>query len=179
MKRLLGVLAVTVLAGATYHFAMARFGSGKPPPMAPADQRADLVEVSKSQRVLSLFRDGKPIAAFPVAFGAAAGAGPKRQEGDERTPEGLYRIDWRNARSSSYLSLHISYPAPRDVAEANRRGVSPGGNVMIHGLPNGWGWLGPVHHLADWTDGCVAVTNVEMREIWARVPDGTPIRIDP
>lgn len=179
MKRLLGGLLLLALGGAAYHIGMARFGSGSPPSMAPVEQQADLVEVSKAHRTLTLVRGGMPIATFPVAFGAAADAGPKRQEGDERTPEGQYRIDWRNARSSYYLSLHISYPDASDIAKARRRGVAPGGNVMIHGLPNGWSWFGSVHHLADWTDGCIAVTNAEMREIWARVPDGTPIRIDP
>ncbi len=179
MKRLLSGLVLLALGGTAYHAGMARFGSGSPPPMVPLEQQADLIEVSKSQRTLTLARDGVPIATFPVAFGAAADAGPKRQEGDERTPEGQYLIDWRNARSSAYLSLHISYPDAGDLAGANRRGVPPGGDIMIHGLPNGWGWLGPIHHLVDWTDGCIAVTNAEMREIWARVPNGTPIRIDP
>jgi murein L,D-transpeptidase YafK len=179
MKRFLVGLVLLAFGGIAYHIGMARFGSGSPPPMAPVEQQADLVEVNKSRRTLTLVRGGLLIATFPVVFGAAADAGPKRQEGDKRTPEGQYRIDWRNARSSYHLSLHISYPDADDIADARRRGVLPGGNVMIHGMPNGWGWLGSVHHLVDWTDGCIAVTNAEMREIWARVPDGTPIRIDP
>lgn len=106
-------------------------------------------------------------------------AGPKRQEGDERTPEGLYRIDWRNPNSVAHLSLHISYPDAEDRARAGAAGVAPGGSIMIHGLPNGWGFLGALHRRLDWTDGCIGVTNAEMREIWALVPDGTPIRIAP
>ena len=179
MKRLLGGLLLLALGGAAYHIGMARFGSGSPPAMAPVQQQADLVEVSKAHRTLTLVRSGMPIARFPVAFGAAADAGPKRQEGDGRTPEGQYRIDWRNARSSYHLSLHISYPDATDIAGARRRGVQPGGNVMIHGLPNGCSWFGSVHRLVDWTDGCIAVTNAEMDEIWRRVPVGTPIRIVP
>ena len=77
----------------------------------------------------------------------------------------------------AYLSLHISYPNARDEAAAAARDEAPGGNIMIHGLPNGWGWLGPLHHLWDWTDGCIAVSNDEMREIWLRVANGTPIEI--
>lgn len=179
MKRLLGMLVLAGLAAVAYHMAMARFGSGSPPPTAAMEERADFIEVSKSRRTLSLFKSGAPIATFPIALGKAADDGPKRWEGDGRTPEGVYRIDWRNSWSAYHLSLHISYPEARDRAEANRLGAAPGGNIMIHGLPNGWGWFGPVHRLADWTDGCIAVTNAEMRDIWARVPDGTPIRIDP
>lgn len=179
MKRLLGTLTLLALAAFVYHKSMARLGSGPLPPAVARDRLADLVEISKSQRILTLFREGAPIAAFPIALGKAANGGPKRREGDGRTPEGLYRIDWRNPRSAYHLSLHISYPDASDIAEANRLGVPPGGDVMIHGLPNGWGWLGSLHRLVDWTDGCVAVTNADMREVWARVPDGTPVRIDP
>ena len=103
--------------------------------------------------------------------------GHKQSEGDERTPEGRYIIDWRNPRSIAHLSLHISYPDEEDVAAAREAGRAPGGNIMIHGLPNGWGALGPLHRVLDWTDGCIAVTNEEMREIWSKVPDGTPIEI--
>lgn len=179
MKRLLIILALGALAVLVYDGAMARLGSGAPPAMLAAEQQADRIEVSKSQRTLSLFRGGVPIASFQVALGAGAEAGPKRQEGDGRTPEGLYKIDWRNPHSAYHLSLHISYPDAGDTAKANEKGVSPGGDIMIHGLPNGWGWFGSAHRLLDWTDGCIAVTNAEMDDIWTRVPDGTPIQIVP
>jgi murein L,D-transpeptidase YafK len=103
--------------------------------------------------------------------------GNKIQEGDERTPEGNYLIDWRNQKSIAHLSLHISYPNQADISQAKALGVSPGGNIMIHGILNGWGWLGRLHSYWDWTNGCIAVTNAEMREIWSLVPDGTPITI--
>jgi murein L,D-transpeptidase YafK len=105
--------------------------------------------------------------------------GHKQFEGDQRTPEGVYTLDWRNPRSIAHLSLHISYPDAADRAFAAAAGRSPGGHIMIHGLPNGWGFLGPIHHWRAWTDGCIAVTNAEMREIWSLVPNGTPIEMVP
>jgi murein L,D-transpeptidase YafK len=101
------------------------------------------------------------------------------REGDGRTPEGRYSIDSRNSRSRFHLALHISYPNADDRRTAQQRGVSPGGDIMIHGLPNGLGWLDKLHRKRDWTDGCVAVTNPEMEEIWAHVATGTAIEILP
>ncbi len=89
-----------------------------------------------------------------------------------------YNVDWRNARSRFSLSLHVSYPDAADIQRAKSAGYSPGHNIMIHGLPNGWGWLAPLFRRMDWTDGCIAVTNSEMREIWARTPTGTPVIIE-
>ncbi len=97
--------------------------------------------------------------------------GPKRQEGDGRTPEGRYAIDWRNAKSKYHLSLHISYPDAADVARAREAGVDPGGDIMIHGFPDG------ARREGDWTQGCIAVTDEEMDEIWGLVEEGTPIWI--
>ena len=102
-----------------------------------------------------------------------------RSEGDERTPEGQYKLDFRNPRSIAHRALHISYPNAADVAQAQARGVSPGGAVMVHGLPNKVWWLGRWHRWMDWTDGCIGVTNAEMDEIWRVVPTGTPIEIRP
>lgn len=103
----------------------------------------------------------------------------KEQQGDHKTPEGQYTLDRRNAKSRFYKSIHVSYPNEQDKQKASQRGVSAGGDIMIHGLPNGFGWLGSTHRALDWTDGCVAVTNEEMDEIWELVPDGTPIEIRP
>ena len=179
MTRLIRLgLFLAVLATATvgYTQIMARAGSGTPPPMAPALEQADAILVIKSARELHLLRDGEVIATYAISLGAAP-EGHKQQQGDERTPEGDYVIDWRNANSIAHLSLHISYPDADDIARARAEGVDPGGDIMIHGLPNGWGFLGRLHLLADWTDGCIAVTNADMQQIWALVPDGTPITI--
>ena len=155
---------------------MARAGSGTPPTMAEAHEQADEILVIKSTRALHLRRAGETIRSYDISLGAAP-AGHKQSEGDERTPEGRYEIDWRNPNSVAHLSLHISYPNAADQAAANAAARDPGGNIMIHGLPNGWGALGALHLMRDWTDGCIAVTNTEMREIWSLVPNGTPITI--
>jgi murein L,D-transpeptidase YafK len=140
--------------------------------------RADLVIVVKSQHCLTLLSHGNVLRTYKVALGGAP-LGGKEQEGDHKTPEGHYVLDRRNAKSRFYKSIHISYPNERDKQRAAQRGVSAGGDVMIHGLPNGFGWLGATHRAQDWTDGCVAVTNAEMDEIWELVPDGTFIEIRP
>ena len=144
-----------------------------------SDARADRVVVDKSDRTLWLLEGADTLKAYRVSFGAAPDDGHKQREGDERTPEGTYALDWRNAESCCYRSLHVSYPDPEDVARARAEAVSPGGMIMIHGLTNGLGWLGRLHRFADWTDGCIAVTNPEMAEIWDAVPNGTPIEIRP
>jgi len=105
--------------------------------------------------------------------------GPKRNQGDGRTPEGRYVIEARSAYSGFHRALRISYPNDEDRDFAARAGVAPGGNVMIHGLPNAAGWVGDAHRGFDWTDGCIAVTDDEMDEIWELVDDGTPIEIRP
>ena len=115
-------------------------------------------------------------ATFSVALGAG-GLGPKVQQGDERVPEGRYLIAGRNPKSAFHLSLRIGYPTPAQVEAARARGIDPGGDIMIHGLPNGQGWLGSQHLRSDWTAGCIAVTNEEIEWLWRAVPDGTPIEI--
>jgi murein L,D-transpeptidase YafK len=139
---------------------------------------ADLVRVDKSDRRMELMRRGEVIRAYRVSLGSNP-RGHKQKEGDGRTPEGRYRIDWRNPRSKFHRSLHISYPNPQDRHAARAQGVSPGGAIMIHGLPNGWGWAAPFFALWDWTDGCIAVSDAEMDEVWNAVADGTPIEILP
>jgi len=104
---------------------------------------------------------------------------PKEREGDGRTPEGHYIIDSRDAASNYHKALHISYPNQQDRARAAKLGVPPGGAIMIHGLPNGMGWLGSAHRLYDWTLGCIAVTDEEIDEIWNMVPVGTAVEIRP
>lgn len=176
-RALTGLAAAAVLAVALvgYTKVMARIGSGTPP--AAAAVQADMIVVSKTDKRMYLLRDGQPLRSYRIAMGTNWDQGHKQQQGDERTPEGRYAIDWRNPRSVAHLSLHISYPNDADMAQARQAGRDPGGDIMIHGLPNGWGALGLIHHMRDWTDGCIGVTNAEMREIWSLVPDGTPIEL--
>jgi murein L,D-transpeptidase YafK len=140
--------------------------------------RADRVLVLKGEHRLQLLNRGQVIKSYKIALGGKP-LGPKVQRGDHKTPEGLYVLDFRNAHSQFYKSIHISYPNAHDRDAARKSGVSPGGDVFVHGLPNGYGFLGASHRLKDWTDGCIAVTNAEMDEIWKAVPDGTPIEIRP
>ncbi len=139
---------------------------------------ADRVLVLKKDRTLQLLNRGKVIKAYKVALGGDP-IGPKAAQGDHKTPEGVYVLDFRNAHSQFYKSIHISYPNERDRAAARWKGVSPGGDVFVHGLPKGFGYVGAAHRLHDWTDGCVAVTNEEIDEIWLSVADRTPIEIRP
>ena len=144
----------------------------------PTVLRADHVVVVKKERTLELLGQGKVIKSYKVALGGDP-VGPKTKQGDHKTPEGMYVLDFRNAHSQFYKSIHISYPNEHDRAFAQQKGVSPGGDVFLHGLPNGYGAIGAAHRLKDWTDGCIAVTDEEMVEIWKAVPDGTPIEIKP
>ncbi|MBK5968669.1 MULTISPECIES: L,D-transpeptidase family protein [Thiorhodovibrio] len=149
----------------------------KPPP-EPA--LADQVVVKKHQRLLQLVNNGRVFREYPINLGDSP-RGHKIQEGDERTPEGDYILDWRNPNSQFYKSIHVSYPNQADREFARAIGVRPGGMIMIHGRPN---WLrpGPLvrdYDELDWTDGCIAVQNAAMDEIWEKVRDGTPISILP
>lgn len=122
--------------------------------------------------------DGKVIRSYRISLGGNP-IGPKRQEGDQKTPEGNYVIDWRNPTSVAYRSMHISYPNAEDRAYAREKGISAGGNIMIHGQHNGIGWLWWVAQKFDWTNGCIGVANHDMDEIIALVSPGTPIVIGP
>ncbi|AZO55880.1 MULTISPECIES: L,D-transpeptidase family protein [unclassified Mesorhizobium] len=141
-----------------------------------AGERVDLVRVHKAGRRLELIGDGKVVRSYGIALGGDP-IGHKHQEGDQRTPEGRYILDWRNPNSIAHKSIHVSYPDAEDMAAAKARNVDPGGMIMIHGQPNGFGWWGWLLQLVDWTDGCIAVTDSDMDEIWAMVADGTPIDI--
>jgi len=144
----------------------------------PSGTTADRIVVEKSKRTLSLYRAGKLLKSYKIALGKNP-VGPKQREGDSRTPEGRYVIDFRKADSKFHRALHISYPNAEERRRARERGVQPGGAIMIHGLPNGTGAIGAAHRLRDWTDGCIAVTNEEIEEIWRVVPNGTAIVIRP
>lgn len=141
-------------------------------------QAIDLVRVDKSERRMELLAGGKIARSYSVALGANP-VGHKRQEGDERTPEGRYVLDWRNPDSAFTKSIHISYPDADDKAAAKRAGVDPGGMIMIHGQSKGFGWWSWLMQMFDWTNGCIAVTDEDMAEIWQMVENGTPIEINP
>jgi murein L,D-transpeptidase YafK len=140
--------------------------------------RADRILILKSERKLQLMRGGKIFKTYKVALGPNP-VGHKQREGDGRTPEGVYVIDYRNANSQFYRALHVSYPNAADREAARKRGIRPGGLIMIHGLGKKYSWVGSAHTLKDWTLGCIAVTNEEIDEIWRFVPDGTPVEIRP
>ncbi|MFO1401441.1 MAG: L,D-transpeptidase family protein [Steroidobacteraceae bacterium] len=144
----------------------------------PADVRVDHVVVLKSARLLVLYEGDTRLRSYPVSLGGQP-VGAKERAGDGRTPEGHYVIDYRNERSSFHRALHVSYPSAADRSRAAAAGVDPGGLVMIHGLRNGLGWLGRLHRVFDWTNGCIAVTDAEIDEIARVVPDGTPVELRP
>lgn len=143
-----------------------------------ANTTIDRIVVEKAERKLSIFREGKLIKTYRVALGANP-VGAKEQEGDMKTPEGVYKIDYRNPNSDYHLALHVSYPSDEDNARAAAHGVNAGFDIMIHGLPNGKGWMGAAHRQIDWTAGCIAVTDEEIEELWRVVPDGTTVEIRP
>jgi murein L,D-transpeptidase YafK len=146
-------------------------------PGAPA-ATADRVVVLKADRTMTLYRGEQALKTYKIALGRNP-VGPKEREGDGRTPEGVYAIDGRNTQSAFHRSLHVSYPNADDRRRAAGLHVRPGGAIMIHGLPNGFGALGAAHRLHDWTDGCIAVTDDEIEEIWRMVPNGARIEIRP
>ena len=144
----------------------------------PVGTTIDRILVEKSVRRLSIFREGKKLKSYRVALGRSP-IGPKEQEGDMKTPEGLYKIDSRNPQSAYHLALHVSYPSNEDSARAADHGVSAGFDIMIHGIENGGGWIGAFHRWHNWTAGCIALTDEEIEELWRVTPDGTPIEIQP
>ena len=139
---------------------------------------ADFVLVDKSDRKLHLFQDGEPFRTFDIALGIVP-TGDKEQEGDFRTPEGRYLLDARNPNSEFFLSIHISYPDRDDRARARAQGVDPGGAIMIHGQPNEPTRSETYYRTQDWTNGCIAVSNSDMIDIWLMTGDNTPIEIRP
>lgn len=165
------------LLGLLFAFATAASAQVDTPVAAPPPN-VDLIRVEKAAHRMIVFKDGAPIRTFQVALGQG-GLPPKTRRGDNRVPEGRYTIAGRNPASAFYLSLRISYPNADDIAAAQARGVDPGGDIMIHGLPNGKQWIGERHRRFDWTAGCIALTDDEIYWLWQAVPDGTPIEIDP
>lgn len=144
----------------------------------PQDAVADRVLVEKSARRLTLLRGETVLKTYRVSLGREP-LGAKEFEGDQRTPEGIYTIDFHKPDSDYHLALHISYPEQHDIDRAAPHNRSAGSDIMIHGLRNGDGWIGGFHRQSDWTAGCIAVTDFEIEEIYRAVPDGTPIEIRP
>lgn len=139
---------------------------------------ADMVVVEKAKRRLHLLKDGEILRTFRIALGMAP-VGDKEEEGDFRTPEGRYMLDARNPNSEFFLSVHVSYPSLDDVREARARGVDPGGAIMIHGQPNLPTRSETYYRTQDWTNGCIAVSNSDMIDIWLMTTNATPIEIRP
>jgi tetratricopeptide (TPR) repeat protein len=138
----------------------------------------DRILIEKNARRLMLISQGEVLKSYNIALGGNP-IGPKERQGDNKTPEGTYVIDGRNKDSRFHLSLHISYPNERDKNRAKELGVSPGGDIMIHGIKNGFSWVGDAHTAVDWTKGCIAVTDEEIEEISKLAPNGTIVEIRP
>ena len=155
-----------------------RLASLTPPDGAPLPPMADRIVVHKMDRRMELMRDGQPLRTYRIDLGWQT-LGHKQHEGDGRTPEGVYRIETRNERSGFHRALKISYPNDEDRTRARSRGLSPGGLIMIHGQPNNARSYERAQKKRDWTEGCIAVSNAEVEEIWAMVADGTEIDIRP
>lgn len=147
---------------------------------APASTAAtvDKILVEKSERRLHLISQGETLKSYRISLGKQP-IGAKQREGDLRTPEGFYWIDWRRKSENYQLSMHISYPNARDQAQAKAAGVKPGSMIMIHGTPQDDEYPEWFFHTLDWTEGCIAMKNADMREVWALVKDGTLIEIRP
>ena len=139
---------------------------------------ADKVVVRKADRKLQLIKDGETFRTFDIALGIAP-FGHKEEEGDNKTPEGTYWLDMRNPHSDYFLSIRISYPNDSDRREARQKGVNPGGQIMIHGQPNTPTYSAAYYRQADWTNGCIAVSNSDMIDIWLMTPSRVPIEIIP
>jgi murein L,D-transpeptidase YafK len=157
---------------------LALLTGGANPARGTPIEMADRVVVHKSERKLLLMRGERVLRTFPVALGLSP-TGPKRREGDFRTPEGTYRLAGRNANSDYFLAIQVDYPGPEDLRRAAAERVSPGGLIMIHGLPNKPSKPLEYYQSRDWTNGCIAVSNADMVDIWLMTPDNTPIQILP
>lgn len=164
------------LGGVVFALTLTACSAQRQPPIVPPNALADAIIVNKSARTLTLLAHGRTLAIYHGIRLGGAPHGQKQAEGDERTPEGPYRISGRNPNSRYHLSLRISYPDAKDMAAARAAGHAPGGDIFIHGQPN---WL-PIGQLTwDWTDGCIALSNAEMDQVWRLVPVNTPITILP
>jgi murein L,D-transpeptidase YafK len=174
MLRLVKFLLLGALLSATA-FLVYRYLPSKP---LPEGVKANKIVVLKGKRQLLLFQDDHLLKTYRIALGRSP-KGHKQRQGDGKTPEGNYSIVSRNSNSRFHLALRISYPDRHDQQQARQHGRSPGGDIMIHGAPDGRGWIGGLHTLIDWTQGCIAVTNAEIEEIWRAIPNSTVVEIKP
>lgn len=182
MKKIFAIgpslILLTVVLYTSYHALYPLNKSHNSEVRIPENVKADSAAVFKSKRKLVLYSEGKELKTYSVSLGRNP-VGPKEKEGDKKTPEGSYILDSRLENSKYHLAIHISYPNKKDKLNAEKLGVSPGSDIMIHGLPNKLKFPEDSYANTDWTDGCIAVSNYEIEEIWKFVEDGTPITIYP
>jgi len=171
------VWKITIVSAVVFVFALYFCAHHNWHPLPPGTA-VDRIVVEKSAKRLSIFRDGNQLKSYRIALGRNP-VGAKQEEGDMKTPEGIYKIDSRNPQSSFHLALHVSYPSDADNQRAAAQGVSAGSDIMVHGIQNGRGWIGAFHRWKNWTAGCVALTDEEIEELWRVTPDGTTIEIRP
>ncbi len=144
----------------------------------PQTQTVDHILIEKSAHTMKLMHNGEILKTYKVSLSRVP-VGPKERAGDHKVPEGQYIVDSKNRQSKFHLALHVSYPNSADRERAKKLGADPGGNIEIHGLDSAYAWVGSLHRTMDWTDGCIAVTNPEIEEIFPLIPVGTPVEIRP
>lgn len=170
MKKLKFLLLLFVIGFTAYYF--------YPEPILPKGSKIDSIVVFKSKRQLLAYSKGNLLKTYKIALGRQP-VGAKHFEGDRKTPEGIYFINDKNPNSGWHKNLGISYPNQKDIETAKAKGKSAGGNIKIHGLQNGKGYIGKLHRIQDWTLGCIAVTNEEVDELYCAVEKGCKIEIVP
>ena len=169
-KWIIGTFGLLILIGAVYYlFPEERLSAG---------QKIDKIVVKKSERRMEVYSGGQLIKSYRISLGRNP-KGDKEFEGDKRTPEGHYTINDKNPKSAYHKNLGISYPNGGDIEDARKRNLNPGGEIKIHGIRNGLGFIGKFQRMLDWTAGCIALTNDEVDELYDRVDLGTPITIEP
>lgn len=169
-KWIVRFLVLVIAAFAIYYFI--------PDNELPINVKIDKLVVTKSRRIMEAYSNGKVIKIYTISLGRNP-LGDKEFEGDKRTPEGSYTINDKNPKSGYYKNLGVSYPNKDDINEANKNGLKPGGEIKIHGIRNGLGFIGKFHRFFDWTAGCIALTDKEVDELYDHVIIGTPIIINP
>ncbi len=169
--------AAAILAAITFFFLFS--GPAVTGEISPStDRPVDRVIVEKAKRTLTLMKQDQEVKTYRVALGRDP-VGPKTRKGDQKTPEGLYYVDYKVRNSIYYRALHLSYPNQDDLERARDLQVPPGGSIMIHGMKEDKLWMGDVQYLFNWTNGCIALTNPEMEEVWDLVSPWTPVEIRP